>query len=124
MYSFQFTNDGKGQIQIDDFIESFESEFCFWSKSDYEKHWLKASEELSLGKDVSFITSITNPKNSNFIRTWTCYVKNRELIFHENILFLDDMPFEFNIATPHKNVVPYESVTEDGDEISEWRTKI
>ena len=34
------------------------------------------------------------------------------------------MPFEFNIATPHKNVVPYESVTEDGDEISEWRTKI
>ena len=59
----------------------------FWSKSDYEKHWLKASEELSLGKDASSITSITNPENSNFIRTWTCCVKNRELIFHENILF-------------------------------------
>lgn len=124
MYAFQFTSDGKGQIQIDDFIESFESEFCFWSKSDYEAHWLKASEELSSGKDVSFITSITNPGSSNFIRTWTCYVKNKELIFQENILFLDDIPFEFNIATPHENVLPYESVTHDGDDISEWRTKI
>ncbi len=122
MYRFKFTDDGKGQIQIDGFIESFESNFSFWSKNDYEVHWLKASEQLSLGNNVSFITSITNPNNTNFIMTWTCYVLNNQLVFREQILFLDDLPFKLDMIEPHNNVSPYESFSEDGDEISEWIT--
>ena len=124
MYRFTLKTCGKGQIQIDEFVESFHSDFSFWSKADYEKHWLKASEELALGNSVSFITSITDPAKANFINTWTCYVVNNELIFQENLLFLNDIPFKFNLTDAHKNVLPYESVSEDGDEISEWHTKI
>jgi hypothetical protein len=69
MYRFTLKTCGKGQIQIDDFVESFYSDFSFWSKADYEAHWFKAKEELALGNSVSFITSITDPDNANFIST-------------------------------------------------------
>lgn len=124
MFRFTLNSSGKGQIQIDDFFESFYSDFSFWSKADYEEHWLKATVALEAGNSVSFISSITNPDNANFISTWTCYVIKNELILQENLLFLNDIPFKFNIAEAHKNVLPYESVSEDGEEISEWRTKI
>ncbi|WP_016954336.1 hypothetical protein [Catenovulum agarivorans] len=124
MYRFQLANSGKGQIQIDDFVESFESDFSFWSKSDYEAHWEQASAALLLGKSALFITSMSEPQNTNFIRAWACYVIGAELVFQENILFLDELPFKFNVAAPHTNVLPYESVTDEGYKISEWRTGV
>ncbi|MBQ0754217.1 MAG: hypothetical protein KBT87_02220 [Gammaproteobacteria bacterium] len=83
MYQFSIEDHGKGSIQIDDFKELFDSDFSFWSKLDYENHWVKASEELLGGNAVCFITSITDPNNSNFIRSWACYPINGKLVFQE-----------------------------------------
>lgn len=123
MYKFSIADDGKGEIQIDDFKELFHSDFSFWSKLDYENHWIKASEELSGGNAVCFITSITDPNNSNFIRSWACYPINGDLVFQEQILFLEELNRPLNLNEPHSNTLPYESVTEDGDKISEWRVR-
>jgi hypothetical protein len=40
MYHFKFIDDNKGQIQIDDFRESFMSDDTFWSKEQYEAQWV------------------------------------------------------------------------------------
>jgi hypothetical protein len=123
MYKFNLTENGMGSIQIDDFKESFESDFSYWPKEMYETHWLKASEEVEAGNSVSFITSITEPDSSNFIRSWSCYSIDGELIFQERILFLNDLETPFNLKEPHNNIDSYESIDEDGDKISEWRTR-
>lgn len=122
MYKLTFIETGIGQIQIDDFRESFSSELSYWSQRDYEKHWVEASEYLRAGNSVSFITSISEPKNANFFRAWSCYPKNRELVFREQILFLDQLEPPFILTHPHKNPLPYESETEENEKISEWRT--
>lgn len=122
MWQLSISDDGLGTIEIDEFRESFEADFSFWSRSDYERHWGHAAEELLGGSPVIFITSITDPATANFIRSWVCYPTKGELIFQEHILFLEDLEKPFNLKTPHSHVPPYESVTEDGEAISEWRT--
>lgn len=121
MWQLSITEDGLGSIQIDDFKESFQADLSFWSKSDYEHHWDRATQALNKGSPVVFITSITDPMTSNFIRSWACYPTSGDLIFQEQILFLDDLEKPFNLEKPHSNCLPYESVTEDGEGISEWR---
>lgn len=123
MWRLSLSNEGKGEIEIDDFRESFFSELSFWSRADYEGHWLRAAQAVKKGEAVSLITSITDPASSNFIRCWACYPFDGELVFQEQILFLDDLPEPFNLDEPHKNPHRYQSHTDDGDKISEWRTK-
>ena len=122
MYEFKFIEQGKGVIKIDDFEEAFESDLSYWSQTQYEAHWQQAKTAINSGRSACFITSITNPKNSNFIRTWACHPINGKLVFQECILFLDELEPPFNINSPHLNLQPYESVSEDGEQISEWVT--
>ena len=122
MYEFKFIEQGKGVIKIDGFEEAFESALSYWSQAQYEANWLQASVTISRGKSACFITSITNPEHSNFVRTWACYPINGKLVFQECILFLDELEPPFNINSPHLNVQPYESLSEDGEQISEWVT--
>jgi hypothetical protein len=122
MYQIKFIEQGKGVIKIDGFEEAFESELSYWSQAQYEAHWHQAKETISTGNSACFITSITNPEHSNFIRTWACYPINGKLVFQECVLFLDELEPPFNANKPHLNVLPYESLTEDGEQISEWVT--
>jgi hypothetical protein len=74
------------------------------------------------GRPACFITSITDPETSNFIRTWACYPVGDQLAFQEMIIFMDDIDGPFDLSNPHKHVPKHETVTEDGDSISEWLT--
>jgi len=121
MYKFRFLQPGLGEIQIDDFKERFESDESYWSQEKYEAHWRAASERVAQGLDAYFITSTPDPKTANFIRGWACYPKEDELVFQEHLLFLDEFE-KFDIEQPYKHMLAYESTSEDGEEISEWRT--
>ncbi len=123
MYEFRFIGIGEGEIQIDEFVETFESDHSFWSRQDYEGQWKSASERVDQGLPSIFFTSITEPEMSNFFRTWVCYPIGDELVFHDQILFLDNLVIPFNIDDPHQSIEPYVSVTDEGEPISEWRTK-
>ena len=41
----------------------------------------------------------------------------------EHIVFLNKLEEPFDINNPHKHIKPYESISEDGEEISEWLIK-
>lgn len=122
MYNIEFINSHLGRITIDDFAETFQSDFSYWSQARYESQWLKAEELLKNGFPALFITSITNPEHADFIRTWVCYPQGNERVFQEWILFLSDLSGSFDINNPHKHIPAYENVSEDGEQISEWRT--
>ena len=124
MYSFSITEEGNGEIQIDGFREQFPVDFSVWKRADYQYHWRQASTALKAGRAVSFIQSICDPETGNFYRIWAAYLRNDEVIFQEQILFLDELEEGFNTQHPHLNALPYESVSEDGEAISEWRSQI
>ena len=124
MYSFSLTEEGNGEIQIDDFREQFSVDFSFWKRADYQSHWRQASTALKAGRAVSFIQSMCDPATANFYRVWAAYPQGSEVIFQEQILFLDELEESFNPQHPHLNSLPYESVSEDGEPISEWRSHI
>jgi hypothetical protein len=123
MWRLSITDNGGGEIQIDDFKESFLPDLSYWSRSDYERHWYRAAKAIEEGLPAVFITSITDPASSIFFRSWACYPMEGELVFQEQILFLKELERPFNLEEPHSNVLPYDSVTEDGEQISEWRTR-
>ena len=124
MYSFSITEDSNGEIRIDSFHERFSMDFSFWNKADYHAHWQQASTVLKAGQAVSFIQSMYPPETANFYRTWVAYPHSDEVIFQEQILFLDELEGGFNAKHLHLNAQPYESVSEDGEPISEWQSQI
>lgn len=123
MWRLSITDNGIGEIQIDDFKESFLPDLSYWSRADYERHWYRAAKAIDEGLPVIFITSITDPASSHFFRAWACYPMEGELVFQEQILFLKELDRPFNLEKPHSNVLSYDSITEDGEQISEWRTR-
>jgi contact-dependent growth inhibition (CDI) system CdiI-like immunity protein len=110
-----------GVIRIGEFQEQFISEVTFWKKRDYERHWSQALARIVNGRNEScLITSITDPKKSNFIRWWLIYRRGDTLHFQNQIHFLDPSGI-FDPDAPVKFVPPRTTVSESGDRISEWR---
>jgi len=124
MYRISVNTDGMGEIQIDDFKEVFSIDFRYWTESQYEAHWLAASRALAEGRDVSFVQSMHLPEGANFYRIWAAYPRSGEIVFQEQILMLSEIGRPFNVQEPHFNALPYHSLSEDGEQVSEWRTKI
>ena len=122
MYELSFLEYGAGEIRIDDFVESFECDHSFWSQQDYESHWKEAKHRVEQGLPAIFLTSISAPDTANFFCTWVCYPDKDELVFHEWIMFLDQLEAPFNTRNPHTHIPQYCSHSDDGQAISEWRT--
>ncbi len=122
MYQFRFLEYGAAEIRIDDFVEPLECDHSFWSQQDYESQWKEAMHRVEQGLPAIFFASITAPDTANFFPTWICYPDKNELVFHEWIMFLDQLEVRFDIRNPHLHIPPYESYSDDGEPISEWRT--
>ncbi len=122
MFEFRFIKSGLGEIQIEEFVESFHSDHSYWSMDQYIAQWEAAKKLAIAGTPSLFITSITKPSSTNFIRCWVCYPVGTELIFREQILFLDQLSEPFNEGNPHVHIEPYEC--EDDEPVSEWRIAI
>jgi hypothetical protein len=114
------------EITIGSFKESFLSPLVYWSVDSYEKHWKENIRKFIFSKmDCTFlITEMYDPKYANFIRWWILYRNGEDVIFQEQVLFLEDVEGEFCLSSAHKLILPYQSINEDGEKISEWSIKI
>ncbi|MFK8076531.1 MAG: hypothetical protein AB8B84_08085 [Granulosicoccus sp.] len=122
LFSIKFIEPELGEIQIDDFKETFQTSLSYWRQGQYEQEWRSSVNRLKNGKNACFITSITDPLKSNFIWSWECYPIKNEFVFQERIIFLEELSNEFDEKDPHTHVHEYESISENGEQISEWRT--
>jgi hypothetical protein len=117
---------GLGRITVDDFSETFQMSFDFWEEADYRRHWRRALQRLDHGVEVTacLVSSITDPRSSNFIRCWPLYRRGDVVHVQEALIFLEELDSGFDPDEPWLSVTPRQVVTEDGDRISEWETDI
>lgn len=114
-----------GEIIIGNFRETFHASSAFWTKQQYELQWADAKKRILLGEITSaFITSMVNPKTANFIKWWPVYIENGKAIFQEQILFIDSQKIQFNEMNPYQSIEKRRSITDEGENISEWNIKI
>jgi hypothetical protein len=68
------------------------------------------------------MTSMTDPRNSNFLVCWPMYREGENVYIQNTIIFLDEIEGDFDPATPWSYVGPRQGIDEDGNKISEWIT--
>lgn len=114
-----------GAIQIGHFQERFIASLNYWSMADYKNHWREALERVVGSKKKScLITSITDPKNTNFITWWPVYKDGRFLRFQNQLLFLEQLKSPFNPSDPYKHISSRRIINDEGQKISEWRVSV
>lgn len=114
------------RIVVNDFEEHFIMSLDYWTVDHYRASWREALRVLVTGESpVScLITSITDPKNSNFVFCWPLYRETGKVFVQNKVLFLDELAGGFSVESPWKALGPREVVNEDGDRISEWTTGV
>jgi hypothetical protein len=114
-----------GELKLGDDREYFQSVLGFWGVDDYLQSWTEALQRLLAGASTSCLaTSIVDPSNANFVEVWPLYREQDEVYVQNKLLFLDQLPHEFDPAAPWDSVDPRSLVNEDGRRISEWRVSL
>ena len=109
------------KIEIGDFSENLSSTFEYWTENRYLDQWFEAVNRIRNGCSCSaFITSITNPKDSNFLWWWVCYENNEKILFQEHVLFLNELATPFSEDIPYDSIPGFEGYSEEGEKISSW----
>jgi hypothetical protein len=114
-----------GRIQIGDFQEKFEINVSFWEPKNYVNHWNRSILRIANKEEKScLITSLSDPRNSNFIFWWPMYRDKDKVFIQNGVLFLDEVSDSFTLENPYENIPDRETVSEDGEPISEWEIGI
>jgi hypothetical protein len=112
-----------GEIKIGHFRETFLADVAsYWDEKKYETQWMKALSNILIGERSALITQITDPSNSNFIRWWAMYHEGDVVRFQDEMIFLEQLSGPFDPNEVERFVRPRMTITEEGDEISEWCT--
>src|SRR5277367_357802 len=81
--------EASGRITIDDFSETFMTPLGFWDESDYRRSWRDAFEVLDADPHAvsCLMTSMTEPRNSNFLVCWPMYRSGEDVFVQNAMLF-------------------------------------
>jgi len=114
----------KGQICIGKYKEDFEMALDFWSLDEYRQQLHEGLERLKDHNQSCLITNFETTRTP-MIDWWILY-KVGSTVYVQNELIAGDclQTFlnrgEFNRETCYDFIEPRQTVTEDGEKISEW----
>lgn len=113
---------GKGVVVIGEFREEFEVDLSFWNVAEYRACWLAQLRRfLNGGSKAAMITSIPDPTTANFIFWWPMYWVDPDTVaVQHQVLMLEELAKAFDPMSLHDHVPDRETLSEDGDAISEW----
>lgn len=112
----------RGQIHIDGFHEDFISPLVFWKKIDYYKNWIDQLSRLDLVGKAFLPTTMYPIESTNFIFGWSIYAEGEWAYLQNNMIIVKDLAEECDIYELDKVLRPRAVITDDGLEISEWKT--
>ena len=115
----------EGQLTIDEFSEPFKSSISYWNRDEYLSQWKSGFQAILQGeKKSAFITSMYDPTKANFIFWWVMYRNEKDVFIQNHVLFLDELDEAFDENDFIKFVPERETLSEDGEPISEWKASI
>jgi hypothetical protein len=110
-----------GFLTIGQFHESFHASLSYWDRERYLLQWREALERLIEGEDRSaLVTSMYDPGAAGYIFWWPLYAVGDSIHVQNHVLFLNDLVEPFDEAELYRFVRERETVSEDGQAISEW----
>ncbi len=114
-----------GEIQIGEFHETFISSLSYWTKINYLTQWKIALTRICNGNDKScFVTSMLDPSSADFIFLWVLYLDGNIVHLQNQILFLDQLDKPFSELNLYEFISIRETISDEGDKISEWDVNI
>jgi hypothetical protein len=110
----------RGLITIGDYEESFLAASGLWDWQAYERQWRDAARRLLEHRDrTAFVTSFSHPDaHHNFV--WPAWYEDDIVYLQHRLLLRECLPSVLDVDRIHDIIGPRETVTEDGDEISQW----
>lgn len=120
------TYEPNAKITIDSHEEYMEIDTSYWSREEFEKHWLRAVQKFLRGGDTTTLFVSMEPTGeAKFLEGWVLYkdVDDRNKVFVQNCLLTDDelLGYDSEEELLSRRDVR-RTTTEDGDPISEWKT--
>jgi hypothetical protein len=114
-----------GELRLGEHSERFQSVLGFWEPVDYQASWAAGLARLLGGASVSCLaTSVLDPAAANFIEVWPLYRQDEHVYVQNHLLFLDQLPRNFDPAAPWDSVRPRSVMNEEGRAISEWQVTV
>ena len=109
----------RGFIQLGDFEEEFLAAAAHWSRERYERQWRDAAKRLAAGAEVAvFITSFVHPDADAFV--WAGW-RDGDIVHVQNLLSLrENRDGLLDPERPEASIGPRQTVSEDGQGVSEW----
>lgn len=119
------SKDAMGRIDLNDFYEHFRIPLTYWKVEQYWEQWQTALESLVNGAEKSsLIHQMKDPRMMPYLFCWTFYRVGDTVYVQEILLNPDNYKEEFKVENVNKYVSERETVTEQGQKISEWEIKI
>lgn len=118
--------DAFGRITAGDLDERFYMSLKYWAPEDYHNHWLAALTHVNASADATscLVSSMSHPAESDVIFCWPLFRDGDTVHVQNRILFLEELDAPLDLDQPWKALGARQTVSEDGDAISEWVTTI
>src|SRR5579862_862278 len=112
-----------GQITLGSFVEEFESILSVWDLERYEQQWQEGIQRLLRGASRScLMTSLWGDLNGHGFAWWPLYRVGNEVVVQNALIWDPEMiDRDFDPKDPYRFIPEHRSLSEDGQQISEWR---
>lgn len=109
-----------GTIVLGDDRDGFEISLEWWGRAAYEQQWLGAAKRLASGADrVMFLVSYNGP-DAAFHFGWPAWRAGDRVHVQNMLVLTEQLPAPFNPDEADRSVGVRETMSEDGERISEW----
>jgi hypothetical protein len=118
-----------GQVTIGDFKENFTIPLDTWTLENYEQQWKEGLERIKTHDVSCLVVTVQNLSTNPLVELWTLYKQSNKIYIHNQLLnnaIMKELNFpyklaEFNSVNCYDFInYPRETVSEDGEKISEW----
>lgn len=115
-----------GRIELGDFQERFLANLSAWSVRDYETHWKEQLACLLTGAErIALITLFQRPADNAHLEWWALYREGKTVHAQNQIrIFEEHIVGPFSLECALNSLSDRQTVSDEGDKISEWQIEI
>jgi hypothetical protein len=115
----------RGRITLGEFSEEFVAPLVFWTVDDYQRQWREAAGRILNGCERScFVASMRESPLDAVIFLWTAYKDGRTVYIQHKLVMPELVKGGFDTSNPYAQVGERRTMSEEGEQISEWQVSV